>query len=614
MKRRVILIFCILFYAGVVCVWLNYQNQIARQRVLNDLEDQMRPPKILFSKITQDAGIDFVHDSGSYDGLLFPEITGPGCGFFDFDNDGDQDILLVNSGKWPHRSSDASQPTVIHSLYENDGLGHFEDVGEKMGLVARSYGQGVCFGDFDNDGFEDVYITCAGPNVLFHNENGKGFVDVTVEAGVGCAEWSVSAAFVDYDSDGLLDLFVGNFVQWDLAKQEEVRVKVEKTLEKIGKMFKEHEALKKYEYDPQMFHYGKYGKPDLYKGNFCVLYRNLDAKRFRDVSAEAGVQVKNNRGLPVAKALAVGVNDYNDDGWPDIAIANDNMPDFLLKNLGNGTFEEVGQKTGMANDYTGQARAGMGTAWADFRNDGSIALAVSNFASEVVGLYHSQDPQRRVFVDVALAQGMGAASRMGVMWGLFFFDYDLDGRLDFYLVNGHTYADEAETHEMPYRQKAVLYWNRGPNRKGYFLPVGTEFAGNKLFTPIVGRGAAYGDIDQDGDLDILVVANQGPANLYRNNCNGSNQFLRLKLSGTKSNRSAIGAKVRVLTGEVWQRREVTSGGSYASQSELPVTFGLGSYASADEVEITWPSGLKQTFQQVAGGKTIEIIEGQELNP
>ena len=608
MKRRVILI-CILSYASTVGAWLVYHHQSTKKRLLNAPEEEIKPPQILFREITQDAGIDYVHDSGAYEALLLPEIEGPGCGFFDFDNDGDQDILIVNSGKWPHRASDSSKPTVVHSLYENDGRGQFVDIGEKMGLAARSYGQGVCFGDFDNDGFEDIYITCAGPNILFHNENGKGFIDVTSEAGVGCGEYAVPAAFVDYDCDGLLDLFVGNFVQWDLKKQKKVQDMVTGQLRNRYEMFKD--KMPEIKIDPQTIRYGEYGPPFAYEGSFCVLYRNIDGRRFKDVSAEAGIQVRDAQGRPAAKALGVGVCDYNDDGWPDIAVANDMTSDFLLKNLGNGTFENVGLKVGMANDIHGRARSGMGIHWGDFRNDNSIALAIGNFAGEIIGLYHSNDPERKIFLDVAMAQGMGAASRAGVMWGLFFFDYDLDGRLDFYLLNGHTYEGSGD---LPHRQKPVLYWNRGPSRKGYFAFVGPEYVGEELYTPMVGRGAAYGDIDQDGDLDILVSSNQGPAYLYRNECNGRNQFLRLKLVGTKSNRSAIGAKIRVRSGEVWQRREVTSGGSYASQSELPVTIGLGSSLAADEMEVTWPSGLKQTFENIPAGETLKIIEGQELIP
>lgn len=563
----------------------------------------LQPPAVAFRDITQKAQIRFVHEVGAQGDFLFPEILGPGCGFLDFDNDGDQDILIVNSGVWPHRQNDPALPTVVHSLYRNDGQGRFDDVGKEMGLSCRSYGQGLCFGDVDNDGYTDIYITCVGPNVLFRNDRGQHFIDVTAEAGVECPEWSVSAAFLDYDRDGLLDLFVGNFVQWSLEAQRTVQISKSQRADEFKNMPDELARL---------FQYGPYGPPHLYEGNFCRLYRNQGGLHFQDVSAEAGIRRKERGERPAAKALGVAVCDYNDDGWPDIAVANDSVQNFLFRNFGKGTFRDIATEVGVATDFRGAPRSGMGLAWADYRNDHSIALAVANFAGELLGLYLSQDPGRQAFADVSIPEGVGASSRPGVMWGVFFFDYDLDGRLDLFVLNGHVHSSDAQVQNISYKQKPVLFWNRGRGSGGAFLPVGPTECGEDLFLERIGRGAAYGDIDNDGDLDMLLTSNMGPAALLRNEGGHPNRSLRLQLTGTRSNRSAIGAKIRVRTGDSWQRREITSGSSYASQSEFPATFGLGIAHAADEIEITWPSGLVQTFRNVPASQTVRIIEGEAL--
>lgn len=571
-----------------------------------------RPPQIHFRNVTEQAGIHFQHEAGEYGALLFPEINGPGCGFFDYDNDGDADIFLVNSGQWPHRESDPTRPTVVHALYRNEGGGRFVDVGKEMGLVGRSYGQGVCFGDIDNDGFEDIYLTCVGRNILFHNERGERFVDRTSEAGLECPEWSVSAAFLDYDRDGFLDLFVTNYVKWSLEVEAGIKALREFYIQKGEERIRlsKKMPLGTPTNNPSLRDMLAYGNPALYDGTHCSLYRNLDGRHFRDTSRESGIHRTERGGKPASKALGVGVCDYDEDGWADIAVANDGVPNFLFKNLGNGSFRDMGSEVGISTNLSGQSRAGMGISWGDYRNDHSIAMAVGNFATEILGLYLSRDAKRSVFVDVAMVEGVAAPSRPGVTWGLFFFDYDLDGRLDLFTVNGHIHETEARVHNIPYYQKAVLYWNRGPLQGGSFVPVTAEEGGEDLFTPMVGRGAAFADADGDGDLDILVVTNMGPAYLFRNEAVTRGNFLRIQLVGVQSNRSAIGAKVRVRTGKIWQRREVSSGGSYASQSELILTFGLGSHTAAEEAEVFWPSGLTQTFKNLPAGKTLRIVEGK----
>ncbi|MBI2191336.1 MAG: CRTAC1 family protein [Planctomycetes bacterium] len=620
--KRTLLLLCLVLYAAAMALMVRGRvgsdspPPRAATVPLPDPDVSTRPPRLRFRDCTGEAGIHFQHESGQYGALLFPEINGAGCGFFDFDNDGDLDLLLVNSGTWPHRATDPAQPTAVHALYRNDGNGRFTDVGTEMGLATRVYGQGVCFGDIDNDGYEDVLITGVGRNLLFRNDQGRRFVEISAEAGVGSTEWSVSAAFLDYDRDGRLDLFVSNYVKWSLEEERRINDLRESNIahgeerrRSGGPMLLPQRVRNENASFRDMF---AYGNPALYGGTFCALYRNVDGLHFQDVSEESGIRRTERGGKPVAKALGVAVCDYNDDGWPDIAVANDGVPNLLFKNLGHGRFLDVAPEVGLSTSTSGQARAGMGIQWADFRNNQSIAMAVGNFATEVLGLYMAQDPERSIFVDVALAEGVGAASRPGVTWGLFFFDYDLDGWLDLFTVNGHTHLTEARVQSLPYEQKPVLYWNRGPRRGPAFITVGPEESGPDLFTPVVGRGTAFGDIDSDGDLDILVSANMGPARLYRNEAGPDKNFIRLRLAGVRSNRSAIGARVRVRTGRMWQRREVTSGSSYASQSELTLTFGLGDHPRADEVEITWPSGRQQVFRDVPGRRTIVVTEGQSL--
>jgi len=582
---------------------------------------RVQPPAVPFREVTREAGIDFVHDTGHYGEILFPEVNGPGCGFIDFDNDGDQDVFLVNSGKWPHKVGDPEVPTVTHSLYRNDGHGRFEDIGAELGLKCRSYGIGACFGDVDNDGFEDIYIVCVGPNALFRNAQGKQFTDIARDAGVECHGWSNVAAFLDYDRDGLLDLFVGNYVKWSVEIEREVLA-----AEEAKALARERESARGEEpedgFTGRIMRLKKEGKvkrqdeyayvPGSYEGTFCNLYRNLGGPKFRDVSKEAGIHREERGGKPVTRAMGVGVGDYDDDGWPDIVVANDDSPDYLFRNIQGKRFQDVGFEAGIAAAADGEYLDSMGVQWADFRNDGTLSVTMGHYGGQGLSLLVPQGREPRFFIDRARPEGLRSVPISYTNWGHFFFDYDLDGRLDFLVASGHVSPGRALILDEPYRQRTVLLWNSGGSPT--FILVQPEHTGPDLSQEVLGRGAVYGDIENDGDLDVLVATNRGPAHLFRNELEPDRRYVRLKLLGTASNRSAIGAKVRVRTGKTWQQRAVCSGGSYSSQSELPLTFGLGDSGKADEVVVWWPSGKEQIFRNVPASKSLLLKEGGALEP
>ncbi len=531
------------------------------------------PPPVHFTDITRQAGITFSHHNGAYGEKLLPETMGGGVAFLDFDNDGDQDLLFVNSSNWPERrAEDGAQPTM--ALYANDGQGAFLDATAATGMQISLYGMGVAAGDYDNDGFTDLFITAVGANRLLHNEGGV-FRDVTDSAGVAGADdaWSTSAAFLDYDNDGDLDLFVANYVRWS----RDTDLDIDFRLTGIGRA---------------------YGPPTTFAGSYPYLYRNDGTGQFTDVSASAGIQITNPAtGLPMAKALAVAIIDIDQDGWPDIFVANDTVQNFFFHNRGDGTFAEDGVARGLAFDRNGSATGAMGTDAAYYRNSADLGLAIGNFANEMTSLYVSQgDPMQ--FADEAIADGLAAATRRVLSFGLFFFDYDLDKRLDLLQVNGH--LEDRINLVQPsqhYAQPAQLFWNCGPDCTSTFVEASASTTGD-LAKPMVGRGASFADIDRDGDLDVVITQVGGQPLLLRNDQALGHHWLRLKLVGNQVNRDAIGAVVELTAGDVVQRRQVMPTRSYLSQTELPLTFGLGNSTKVDHLRVQWPDRSVQNLDKI----------------
>jgi hypothetical protein len=522
--------------------------------------------------VTAQAGIDFQHNSGAFGAKNLPETMGPGCAFLDYDGDGWLDILVVNGMDWPEHKRRHTTPR----LYRNNRNGTFSDVTRQAGLAVEMYGMGVAVGDYNNDGFPDLLITAVGQNRLFRN-TGKGhFVDVTEQAGLGRrSAFSTSALWFDYDRDGLLDLFVCNYVQW--APEHDVFCSVD------GKN-------------------KSYCTPEAYHGSTCWLFRNRGDGTFEDVTAKSGIFDT------TSKSLGVAMFDYDRDGWPDLLVANDTQPNKLYRNQRNGTFEDIAVHAGVAFSEDGKARAGMGIDAGDFDNSGIQGLAITNFDNEMIALYRPNGAG--IYTDVALQSGIGQASRNSLGFGCLFLDINLDGNLDLLAVNGHideTVRNISQNHG--YAQSPQLFLNDG---KGHFHDVAGR-AGAAFASAKVARGAAYGDFDRDGDLDVLITTNQGPALLYRNDVTNGNRSLRLRLVGTKSNRDAIGAVVRATTPESTQSRMVKTGSSYLSQSEMTLTFGLGRRSAADRVTIQWPSGAAQEFRNVQAG-SYELVESKLLRP
>lgn len=542
-------------------------------------------PEVRFVEITRDAGLDFEHVSGAQGAKLLPETMGAGVAFLDFDTDGDQDLLLVNSTRWPGDRAD--QPPPVQALYRNDGTGKFADVTAGSGLDVELFGQGVAIGDYDNDGDPDVYITALGGSRLFRNEGGGKFTDVTDSANAAAGQgWLTSAAFFDLENDGDLDLFVCCYVEWSAEFDRAQSFQLAGNPDERA-----------------------YGPPTAFGGAFSTLLRN-DGGTFRDVSEEAGVRVRTpDLKVPVGKSLGVAPYDVDGDGFVDLAIANDTVPNFFFHNKGDGAFEEIGIVAGVAFDQAGSARGAMGIDWGDFKNDGSLGLAIGNFANEMTALYVTDEPASLQFSDLANIFGLGAPTQPPLKFGLFFFDYDLDGRLDLLSTNGHLESDIAKVQASEtYEQAAQLFWNTGQPGRTLFAQVGPETAGPDLFTPIVGRGSAYADIDGDGDLDVVMTANGGPARLFRNDGGNKNRWVRILLEGTRSNKDGLGAKVELTVGDHVQRRQLFPAKGYLSSVERPLTFGLGAAEKADRLSIVWPSGKVTDLLGVEPGKLHRIVE------
>jgi hypothetical protein len=541
-----------------------------------------QPPQVTFTDVTAAAGITFVHNNGAYGEKLLPETMGGGVAFFDYDGDALADLLFVNSTYWPGQTPAGKSPTTS-ALYHNEGGGKFRDVTAGSGLDVPLYGMAVACGDYDNDGRVDVLIATVGGCKLFRNEGGGKFHDVTAAAGVGGAasDWATSAAFVDYDNDGDLDLFVCNYIRWSPQMNREVGY----SMPGIGPA---------------------YGPPTSFVGAFCALYRNEGGGRFADVSEKAGVRVASAAGVPVGKSLAVSPVDLDGDGYVDLVVANDTAQNFVFHNQKDGTFKEIGVTSGVAFDSFGNTRGAMGIDAARFRNDSAIGIGIGNFANEMTALYVSSAVDPLLFNDEASTRGIGMPSQPLLKFGLFFFDYDLDGWQDVLTVNGHLEEQIGKVQAgQAYRQPAQLFWNRG----GEFLPVEKSHAGADLFKPIVGRGSAYADIDNDGDLDVVLTQVAGPPVLLRNDQKLGHHWVRVKLAGSDAamvNRDGIGAVVKVVAGGVTQYRMVVAAKSYLSQSELPATFGIGKADKVDLVEVTWPGGKVQKVESVGVDRVIAV--------
>ena len=549
-----------------------------------------RPIGFRLVDVTAAAGLQFRHTSGAYGGKLLPETLGSGCAFLDYDADGWPDILLVNGMEWPtdqslarrslggggarrSRGEGAGRSTL--RLFHNNRNGTFTDVTRAAGLDVEMYGMGVAVGDFDNDGFPDLLVTCVGQNRLFRN-TGKGtFIDVTKTSGLDRRQaFSTSAMWFDFDRDGLLDLFVCNYVKWTA----------------------EHDVFCSLDGKQK-----SYCTPEAYRGETCWLFRNRGNGTFEDVTATSGIFDSS------SKSLGVTLIDYDQDGWPDVFVANDTQPNKLYRNLRNGRFKDVALEVGVALSEDGKARAGMGVDAADFDNSGRSGLAVTNFDNEMIGLYRPQPSG--TFQDVARRAGVGTPSLNRLGFGCVFADLDLDGMLDLIVANGH--IDETVRNirgNVGYSQAPLLFLNQG---NASFREVSTQ-AGSTFSQPRVGRGLAFGDFDGDGDVDLLMTTNNGPAVLFRNDQTGGNRSIRFKLIGTASNRDAIGALVRIVHGGTSQSRTVKGGSSYLSQSELPVTFGVGTHDVIDRVTIAWPNGRNEEFTKLRAGRRYVCTEGKGL--
>jgi hypothetical protein len=523
---------------------------------------------VTFTDVTKPAGITFRHTNGAAGKKYLPETMGSGAAFLDVDNDGWQDILFVNSRNWP------SQPgaNTLPALYRNKGDGTFADITQQAGLAVDMYGMGAAAADYDNDGNVDVYVTALGRNYLFRNTGAGKFTDVTASAGVTSAGFSTGAAWFDYDHDGRLDLFVAHYVDWSAEHD----------------MFCSLDGKAK-----------SYCTPDAYKGQSPTLYHGRPNGTFEDVTKAAGLYDATSKGLGVATF------DYDGDGWTDVVVSNDTQPNRLYRNQKNGTFADVGMTAGIAFNDAGAARAGMGVDTGDFDGSGHDGIVIGNFSNEMIALYANDG--KGLYIDEAPRSTIGKASLLTLTFACFFFDADLDGRLDIFAANGHVADDISRVQpKITYAEPAHLFRNLGSRK----FEEATSSAGPALLAKVVARGAAYGDIDNDGDLDLVITTNNGAARLLKNG-GGANHMLRIRTVGTVSNRDGIGAKVTVTVGKAGVRRAtVKTGSSYLSQSELPLTFGLGAATGVTSIEVAWPSGRVDRIPATGADQFLTIQEGK----
>ena len=542
------------------------------------------PPTVPLVEVTDAAGIDFVHENGAAGEKLLPETMGGGGGFFDFDADGDPDLLLVNSARWPWdaRASggESGGDPAVTRLYENDGAGNFADVTAGSGLGVTLYGMGCAFGDYDADGDPDVYLTAVGTNKLFRNDGGGRFADVTAELNVaGPADaWTTAAGWFDADADGDLDLLAVNYIQW--SREYDAAQPFTLTGDERG-----------------------YGRPAAFAGTVPLLFRN-DGGTFTEAAGEAGLHVLNGAtGDPLAKSLGLTFADADADGDLDVFVANDTVRNFLFFNRAAdgepGRFVESGTAAGVAFDESGEARGAMGVDAARFRGDADLAFAVGNFSTEMTALY-AAPVGAGAFTDEAVANGLGPQTRLALTFGVLFTDADLDGRPDLLCANGHLEEGVNRVQSaIFYEQPPQLFWNAGPDAATEFVPFGPDQLGEDFFVPLVARAALAADVDLDGDEDYLLTTLAGRPRLFRNDRAGNNS-LRVTVAGAGNNTAAVGAAVTVTAGGRAQTKLVNPTRGYLSQTELPLTFGLGENETVT-VRVVWPDGVERTLDAVPAG-------------
>jgi len=560
---------------GILCLGLACRRPAKEPLAPTPTPQPTPPPAIAFAEKASALGIDFTHVTGAAGKKWMPETMGGGVAVLDYDGDGRPDLFFVSGARWPGDPGAAAQKSSL-ALYRNEGndergLPRFKNVTREAGLERVFYGMGASVADYDSDGRDDVLVTGLTGNLLFHNRGGR-FEEVSKRAGVAGSGWGTSSAWFDYDGDGLLDLYVGRYVDWSPEKD----------------LFCTLDGRTK-----------SYCTPERYPGASSRLYRNLGGGRFEDATTKTGLHDENQ------KALGVAPWDFDGDGRVDLFVSNDTAPNNLFRNKGDGTFEDVGIPTGVAVDEAGRARGAMGVAWADTKNGKGSAVAIGNFSNELKSLYWTDSGE--VFLDESPRSGVGGTSFLDLTFGVLFFDADLDGRMDLLLANGHVEPTVQQVQkDVTYRQPPALYQNAGDGR---FSLLG-ERSGD-LAKPLVGRGSAYADLDGDGDLDIVLVENGGPARVYLNPTNAPARSVRVKLTGAgKSNRDAVGARVTATIGGRTLMQQVSGGQSYLSASEKTLTFGLGDAPKIDTLQIRWPDGATQTLTDILAGARLRVRQSE----